>query len=213
MSSQKLNLLTEDSINPSDQKFVCVSFLTNRKEDEKVTSLSAFKVRGCFSTYEEACAHAKQLQQVDELFHVFVGEVGKWLPFDPNPDSESVKNSEYANDQLNQMMKAYMENQEKAKLYHEHRKNEMVKKNLLDSISERHNNLRDVKKKMKKTSDEVEKNKLETSIKSIEEQIKKMETKKYDVENSIALLEKELEMHKPPQPKMPKIITPETAPY
>lgn len=210
MSSSTPKLLTEDSINPSDQKFCCISFLTDK---ENKTSLCGIKIRGSFATYDEACAHAKNLQQVDEYFNVFVGEVGKWLPFDPEPDSEAVKNSEYGNEQLNQMMKAYMENQEKAKLYHEHRKNEMVKKNLLDSISERHNNLKDVKKKMKKTSDLLEKQKLEKSIESIEEQIKKMETKKTDVEESIAALEKELEMHQPPKPQMPKIYSKETAPY
>ena len=58
----------------------------------------------------------------DDLTTV-AGEMGKWLPFDPNPDSQAVKDSEYANEELNKMMKGYLENQEKAKLYHEQRKN------------------------------------------------------------------------------------------
>lgn len=210
MSSSTPNLLTEDSINPSDQKFCCVSFLTDK---ENKLSLCGIKVRGSFSTYEEACSHAKKLQQVDESFNVYVGDVGKWLPFDPDPDSEAVKNSEYANEELNQMMKSYIENQEKAKLYHEHRKNEMVKNNLLDSISERHNNLTEFRNKVNNTTDIIEKQKLTRSIESIEEQISKMENKKNDVEESIAALERKLEMHQPPKPRMPKIYSKETAPY
>ena len=55
----KTDLLTEDTINPKDQKFICISFLTDK---ENKTTLSGIKVRGAFATYEEACAHAKKLQ-------------------------------------------------------------------------------------------------------------------------------------------------------
>ena len=144
----KMDLLTEDTINPKGQNFMCISFLTDK---ENKTTLSGVKVRGVFTTYEEACAHAKKLQSVDEYFNVFVGEMGKWLPFDPSPDSEAVKDSEYANEQLNSMMKSYMENQEKAKIYHEQRKNEMVRKNILDNLDTRQQNLDEIKKKMKKS--------------------------------------------------------------
>ena len=98
-----------------------------------------------FTTYEEACAHAKTLQTIDTYFNVFVGEMGKWLPFDPNPDS--VKDSEYANEQLNNMMKSYAENQEKAKIFHEHRKNELIRNNILENLQSRNENLKELKEK------------------------------------------------------------------
>mgnify|MGYP000085323662 CR=1 FL=1 len=134
----KTDYLTEDNLFPDDQKFVCLSFLTDK---ENKTTLSGIKVRGAFSSYELACDHAKKIQTVDPSFNVFVGELGKWLPFDPNPDSEAVKNSEYANEQLNGMMKAYLENQEKAKLFHTQRKNEMVRNNVIDNLNTRNLNL------------------------------------------------------------------------
>ncbi len=183
------DLLTEDTINPKGQNFVCVSFLTDQ---EKKSTLSAIKFRGAFPTYEEACAHAKKLQCVDTYFNVFVGDMGKWLPFDPNPDSEAVKDSEYANEELNNMMKSYMENQEKAKIYHEQRKNEMVRENLLDNINTRHQNLNEIKKKIKKSKNQDEKNLLQTNIDEIEKQIAKMEEKKSDLDKQIETLSSQL---------------------
>ena len=41
------------------------------------TSMRGLKVRGTYSTKEEATARAKKLQTLDSNFHVFVGEVGK----------------------------------------------------------------------------------------------------------------------------------------
>ena len=107
-----IDYLTEDKLLPSDQKFVCISFLTNTKD----TTLIGIKIRGVFSTYDDACTFAKKIQTIDPAFNVFVGDMGKWLSFDPNPDS--IKNSEYENEKLNSMMKAYMENQEHAKILH-----------------------------------------------------------------------------------------------
>jgi hypothetical protein len=43
------------------------------------------------------------------IHNVFVGEVGKWLPWDPNPNA--VAEQEYAEDQLNTLMKKYKENE------------------------------------------------------------------------------------------------------
>ena len=171
--------LTEDTLLPSGQKFICISFLTDK---ENKTSLSGIKVRGAFATYEDACAHAKKLQDIDPYNNVFVGEMGKWLPFDPAPDSKAVQDSEYANQQLNQMMKAYIENQEKAKVFHEQRKTEMIRKNIMENLTTRKDNLQDVKKKMKKASTDEERKSLEMNAQTIEEQIKLMEDKRSEID-------------------------------
>jgi molecular chaperone DnaK (HSP70) len=198
----KVDYLTEDSLLPAGQKFVCMSFLTDK---ENKTTLSGIKIRGVFATYDEACAHAKNLQNVDEYFNVFVGEMGSWLPFDPNPDSQAVKDSQYANDQLNNMMKAYLENQEKAKIYHEQRKNELVKKNILDNLTTRHDNLKELQKKHKKTKNETEKQSLEQSMKDIEEQINKMEEKKKDIDEQLEQLNNQVSSFGGTQPTLPKV--------
>ncbi|ULY68606.1 hypothetical protein [Chlorella virus XW01] len=172
------DFLTEDSLLPQGQKWVCLSFLTPEKvvEGEKQTTLSGLKIRGVFSSYDDACNHAKKLQNVDQAFNVFVGEMGKWLPFDPAPDSEYVKNSEYANEKLNEMMKKYHENQEKAKLLHEHNKNELIMKNLDSNLSQRRKNRQELMKEINST-DGVEKDKLVKDLSTLDEQIKSIEEK------------------------------------
>jgi len=172
------DFLTEDSLLPQGQKWVCLSFLTPEKvvEGEKQTTLSGLKIRGVFSSYDDACNHAKKLQNVDQAFNVFVGEMGKWLPFDPAPDSEYVKNSEYANEKLNEMMKKYHENQEKAKLLHEHNKNELIMKNLDSNLSQRRKNRQELMKEIN-SADGVEKDKLVKDLSTLDEQIKSIEEK------------------------------------
>ena len=181
----KVDYLTEDTLQPAEQKFVCLSFLSDK---ENKTSLTGVKVRGVFATYEDACAHCKKLREVDPYFHVFVGEVGKWLPYDPNPDSESVKNSEYANEQLNNMMKGYLENQEKAKLFHEQRKTENVKKAVVDNLTTRKNNLKELNKQLSKTKSEKEKHNIETNMKTLEDEIRKLEGKQTELNEQLTNL-------------------------
>lgn len=80
------------------------------------TSVRGLKVRGVYSTTKEAEMRAKKLQREDTIHNIFVGEVGKWLPWDPSPNA--IKEQEYAEDQLNELMKKYRENEDaKEKFY------------------------------------------------------------------------------------------------
>jgi len=121
--------LYEDPAVPN-QKYVCISVLTpkNFKQDEgkDPITISTMKVRGCYDSVEEAKKRADFLRNIDPNINVYVGEVGKWLPFDDDP--EKAKDHDYQNKRLNEMMKGYLENQEKAKEFHEQRKNEMIMK-------------------------------------------------------------------------------------
>ena len=74
------------------------------------TTVRGLKVRGVYSSKEEAESRAKKLQRSDQIHNIFVGEVGKWLPWDPSP--HEVGDQEYAEDQLNTLMKKYKENEE-----------------------------------------------------------------------------------------------------
>ena len=206
-----VDYLTEDNILPDNQKFVCISFLTKPKNsDDQDNSNSAItekdavkggvKVRGVFSTYELACSHAKKIQSIDPYFNVFVGDMGKWLEFDP------IKESEYANEELNNMMKGYLENQEKAKIFHEHRKNELVRNNILDNLNTRKDNLEDLKKKLTDAQTDDEKLKIENSVKSVEDQVKILNDKKTNLDKQIEELDLQLKSFKQCQPVAPKII-------
>ena len=83
--------------------------LFNAQNDSK-TSVRGVKVRGSFDTLKEAQRKAKVLQTRDPTFNVFVGAMGYWLPWDPNPDK--VENQEFANQQLNEIVKKYKENKQ-----------------------------------------------------------------------------------------------------
>jgi hypothetical protein len=73
------------------------------------TTVQGLKVRGVYDTYNEALARAKTLQKLDPSFNVYVGQVGFWLPWDPDP--MDIADQEYADGQLNQLMKKYKENE------------------------------------------------------------------------------------------------------
>ena len=74
------------------------------------TTVQGLKVRGVYDTYNEAVGRAKNLQKLDPAFNVYVGQVGFWLPWDPEP--HDVADQEYADDHLNTLMKKYKENEQ-----------------------------------------------------------------------------------------------------
>ena len=162
-----------------------------------------------FGTYESACAHAKKVQSIDPYFNVFVGDMGKWLPFDPSPDSEAVKESEYQNDQLNGIMKSYLENQEKSKIFHEQRKTELMREGILNNITTKKDIMKETQDKLEKAKeinkkDEVEN--LETNLKNIDEQIKQYDKKKEELDKQIKELSDQIGQFEPSKMAPPKII-------
>ena len=184
MSSNK-DHLSEDTNLPNGQKWVCLSFFI---EDKKV--VHAVKIRGCFEKYEDACEHAKELQGLDKYHHVFVGEMGKWLPFNPNPDD--VDNSEYGNKDLNELMKGYKKNQERAKLYHESRKNTEVTKNIDENIVAKFKNKKSLKEKLKEDISESERKDIEHNLLAIDKELKDMEKKRKEIEDMEKDVQKDL---------------------
>jgi hypothetical protein len=84
------------------------------------TTVQGVKVRGVYDTYNEAIHRCKTLQKLDPSFNVYVGQVGFWLPWDPEP--HDIADQEYADDQLNTLMKKYKENEQKRdEMYAEHK--------------------------------------------------------------------------------------------
>lgn len=80
------------------------------------TTVRGLKIRGAYSDKKEAEMRAKKLQRTDPLHNIYVAEVGKWLPWDPSP--HEVSEQEYAEDQLNTLMKKYKENEEAREVFH-----------------------------------------------------------------------------------------------
>jgi hypothetical protein len=88
------------------------------------TTIRGLKVRGVYDTYAEGMARAKTLQKLDPDFNVYVGQVGFWLPWDPEPSE--VPDQEYADDQLNQLMKKYKENESQRDEFYESMKRDRI---------------------------------------------------------------------------------------
>ncbi len=81
------------------------------EKNEFRTTVQGLKIRGVFDTYGEAMARAKTLQKLDPSHNIYIAQVGHWVPWDPEP--HEVGDSEYADDQLNTLMKKYKENEGK----------------------------------------------------------------------------------------------------
>jgi hypothetical protein len=88
------------------------------------TNIRGVKVRGVFETYEEADYRAKQLRENEEHFHIFTGQVGYWLPFNPQPDL--IENQEYLEKELNELIKNHTQNQIMASKLFEDRKKQLI---------------------------------------------------------------------------------------
>ena len=95
------------------------------KVSDKKTSIRGVKVRGCFDSYDQAERRAKALQRTDRSFHVFVGQVGYWLPWDPNADQ--VQDEEYLEGELNTLMQEYKKNEINRDIFYEDQKREKLK--------------------------------------------------------------------------------------
>ena len=94
--------------------------------NEYRTSMRGIKVRGVYDTYKEANVRAQVLRRKDASFNVFVGQIGYWLPWDP--ECESVPEQEYQEGQLNELVKKYKENLDNRDIMYEQVKEERVAK-------------------------------------------------------------------------------------
>lgn len=107
------------------QKYALVSFVSpqsNQKYDK-----IAMKIRGVYSTLDEASARAKSLQKFDKIVDIYVVEMYQWVPVPPNPDD--VQSQEYQDTMLNDIISGHAEQQELAAIEFEERKKEMIEKN------------------------------------------------------------------------------------
>ena len=80
------------------------------------------------------------------------------------------------------MMKSYMENQEKSKLFHEQRKFQQIQKTLEQSIETSNNTVKELEEKLLEEKDEENIKDLNSKLETINSQIKELEEKKKDFE-------------------------------
>ena len=90
------------------------------------TTMRGIKIRGVYDSNKEASIRAQVLRRKDPSFNVFVGQVGYWLPWDP--ECESVPEQEYQEGQLNELVKKYKENLDNKDNLYDQIKNERIEK-------------------------------------------------------------------------------------
>jgi hypothetical protein len=106
------------------QYFACISLVgpdLPQKNDK-----FGLKIRGCFSTRDEASTHAKRLQREDATFDIYVVDMYKWLLIPP--DRDQIDDVHYQDAKLEEIMIKYRENQSQAASMFEKRKRDMVAK-------------------------------------------------------------------------------------
>lgn len=77
------------------------------------TSTRGLKIRGVYSTQEEAELRCKLLREVDPNHNVYVGPVGMWMPWEP--EAYKTGRVEYLEEELNQLMQEKNKNEAYAK--------------------------------------------------------------------------------------------------
>jgi hypothetical protein len=116
--------LEQDYLTVPGQNFACLSFVG--PELPQKNEQLGMKIRGCFSTREEAASHAKRLQKEDALVDIYVVDMYKWLLIPP--DREQINDVHYQNEKLEEIMAGYRKNQTQAASMFEKRKRDMMAK-------------------------------------------------------------------------------------
>ena len=110
-----------------------VFLLKNEKDletefSEKVgflTNVRGVKVRRVFASLEETQNYAKVLQRRYPKDNLYVGKVGMWLPWDPS--EHLMPEVEYAEKELNELMRKYKENEVNREIFFEEEKADKIK--------------------------------------------------------------------------------------
>jgi hypothetical protein len=114
--------LEQDYTTVPGQLFACLSIVG--PDCPQKTDKFGIKIRGCFSTRDEASNHAKRLQREDSTFDIYVVDMYKWLLIPPDP--AMIEDAHYTNEKLEEIMVKYRENQSMAAKMFEERKRDMM---------------------------------------------------------------------------------------
>ena len=113
--------LEQDYTTVPGQVFACLSVVG--PECPQKNDKFGIKIRGCFSSRDEAASHAKRLQKEDSTFDIYVVDMYKWLLIPP--DASKIDDVHYSNEKLEELMVNYRENQTQAARMFDDRKREM----------------------------------------------------------------------------------------
>lgn len=112
------------------------------------TNVRGLKIRGSFDTQEEAEIRCRMLREIDPNHDIYVGPVGKWMPWEP--EAYKTGRVEYLEKELNDLMNEKTKNEMKAKQEFEAR----VKENKQNAIEENIKKAKETGNKLSQTIDE-----------------------------------------------------------
>jgi len=121
-ASKTIDYLFEDPPIPN-QKFALVSIVGPHMPQK--CNIWGLKVRGVAESMEKAKSMTQRLMKIDNNYDIYTVELGKFFPLEVEP--HQVGDVEYENQQLNDLIKSYLENREHANEQWLQRKNEMIK--------------------------------------------------------------------------------------
>lgn len=102
------------------------------KQNQFRTSTRGIKIRGSYGNIEEAQLRAKLLRERDPNHDIYVGEVGVWMPWEP--DAYKTGKVDYLEEELNQLVTEKKKNEERAKQEFEERVKESKRKAIEENV-------------------------------------------------------------------------------
>jgi uncharacterized protein (UPF0335 family) len=121
--NKAIDYLFEDPEIPN-QKYALVSIIGPHMPQK--CDVWGLKIRGTADSVDRAKTLCKKLLRLDNNYDIYTVEVGKFFPLQVEP--HQIGDIEYQNDQLNTLVKSYLENKQSA--------NEMWHKNKADMIEQ-----------------------------------------------------------------------------
>ena len=115
--------LEQDYTTVPGQLYACLSVVG--PEAPQKNDKFGIKIRGAFSSRDEAANHAKRLQKEDSTFDIYVVDMYKWLLIPPDP--AKIEDVHYTNEKLEEIMSGYKDNQAQAARMFSERKQGMMK--------------------------------------------------------------------------------------
>lgn len=114
--------------------------------NEKVgfqTNVRGVKIRRIFANLEETQTYSKVLQRRYPNDNLYIGKVGAWLPWDPSENL--MPEVEYAEKELNEMMRKYKENEVNREIFFEEEKAQRIETQKKENAERHRKNLEDAK--------------------------------------------------------------------
>jgi hypothetical protein len=108
------------------------------------TNVRGVKLRRIFANLEECQQYAKVLQRKYPRDNLYIGKVGCWLPWDPS--EHMMPEVEYAEKELNELMRKYKENEVNRDIFFEEEKQQKIEAQKKDNAERKRKNLEDAEK-------------------------------------------------------------------